>query len=174
MKKVMKYLTMTGLIVSMAAMPMTSYGLSWGKKTEVKAEEEIAYNFVVGEVTVTMGAEAAPILKALGDPEKTFEQDSCAYQGKDKVYTYKGFELSTYPVNGKECIASVYILNDTVATAEGIKIGSTADDVKKAYKDKYTEEFGVYRVNDGKTELVIYTTKNVVDGIEYLVMPEKK
>lgn len=174
MKKVSRYLLTAGLVVSMAAAPMTSYGFPWSSKTETKAEEAASYNFVSGAVTVAMGAEAAPILNALGAPEKTFEQDSCAYQGKDKVYTYKGFEVSTYPVNGKECVASVYFLDDTAATAEGIKIGSKEDDVKKAYKDKYKEEFGVYRMADAKTQLNVYTTKGVVDAVEYIVITDQK
>ncbi len=174
MKKVSRYLLTAGLVVSMAAAPMTSYGFPWSSKTETKAEEAASYNFVSGTVTVAMGAEAAPILNALGAPEKTFEQDSCAYQGKDKVYTYKGFEVSTYPVNGKECIASAYFLDDTAATAEGIKIGSKEDDVKKAYKDKYKEEFGVYRMVDAKTQLNVYTTKGVVDAVEYIVITDQK
>ncbi len=142
--------------------------------TAAAAASADGYTFVVGDVTVIMGAEAAPILEKLGEPEKTFEQDSCAYQGKDIVYTYKGFELSTYPADGKDCVASVYVLDDTVATAEGIRIGSTADDVREAYKDNYTEEFGVYRMTDGRTELIIYTTNDIVDGIEYLVVTENE
>lgn len=174
MKKVSKYLLTAGLVASMAAAPMTSYGFPWSATAETKAEETSSYNFVSGTVTITMGAEAAPILNALGTPEKTFEQDSCAYQGKDKVYTYKGFEVSTYPVGGKECISSVYLLDATAVTAEGIKIGSKEDDVKKAYKDKYKEEFGVYRMSDAKTQLNVYTTKGVVDAIEYIVIADQK
>ncbi len=135
------------------------------------AEAVSGYNFVGGGITITMGAEAAPILAALGEPTDVFEQDSCAYQGKDRVYTYPGFEISTYPADDTECVSSVYVLDDSVATAEGIRIGSTSEEVKKAYEGQYTEEFGVYRVNDGKTELNIYTTGDVVDGIEYLVVP---
>lgn len=139
-------------------------------EAETAAAAAAGYIFVAGNVTVTMGAEAAPILEKLGAPEKTFEQDSCAYQGKDIVYTYKGFEISTYPADGKDCVSSVYVLDDSVSTAEGIKIGSTAADVREAYKDRYTEEFGVYRMSDDTTELIIYTTDDLVDGIEYLVV----
>ncbi len=123
-----------------------------------------------------MGAEAADILKALGDPSSSFERDSCAYQGKNKVYTYAGFELSTYPVGQTDCVESVYILDATVATPEGIKIGSTKDEVLAVYGEEYDAEeagFGTYSYTAGNSQLKIYTTKDVVDAIEYLVIPEK-
>lgn len=153
-----------------AAAPTISF--AWGVKSagqaETKAEE--GYCFKKGEVTVAMGAEAAPVIKALGDPVKpVFEQDSCAYQGKDKVYTYEGFEISTYPVNGTDCIASVYFISDKAQTPEGIGIGSTAKEAIKAYGADYKEEFGVYRYKKGNSELIIYTANQVVDAVEYNV-----
>lgn len=152
------------------AAPTTSF--AWGVKNTSQAESktEEGYCFKKGEVIVAMGAEAAPVIKALGDPVKpVFEQDSCAYQGKDKVYTYEGFEISTYPVNGTECIASVYFISDKAQTPEGIQIGSTAKEAIKAYGTDYKEEFGVYRYKKGSSELIIYTTNQVVDAVEYNV-----
>lgn len=72
---------------------------------------------------ITMGAEAAPILKALGKAKSTFEQDSCAYQGKSRIYTYDNFELGTSTASGKECVESIYIAgtSGTAATQEGVR-----------------------------------------------------
>lgn len=173
MKTAGKLMAAAGIMVLVAAMPMTSYAFGWkntGKETA--AAQETVYDFVSGTVNISMGAEAAPVLKALGAAKKTFEQDSCAYQGKDMVYTYDGFEISTYPVKGKETIASVYFLDDTVATPEGIKIGSKKQDIIDAYGKEYQEEFGVYRYSAGQTELVIYTTNGIVDAVEYLVITQ--
>lgn len=133
-------------------------------------EKAAAYSFKAGATTITVGENAKDVLSALGKADKTFEQDSCAYQGKDKVYTYKGYELSTYPVKGVDKIASVYFLDKTVATPEGIRIGSSKEEALKAYGNNYKELAGVYRYVSGETELDIYTTNNVVDGIEYLVV----
>lgn len=168
-----KMLAAAGIVMLTAAMPMTSYAFGWKNSAkETTAAQETVYDFVSGTVTVSMNAEAAPVLKALGTAKKTFEQDSCAYQGKDKVYTYDGFEISTYPVKGVERIASVYFLDETVSTPEGIKIGSKKQEVIDAYGSNYKEEFGVYRYSAGSAELVIYTTNNVVDAIEYLVITQ--
>ena len=132
------------------------------------------YHFVGGGVTVTMGAEVAPILAALGDPTDVFEQESCAYQGMARVYTYPGFEISTSPVNNIDCVESVYIFDASISTPEGIRIGSTKTDVLSVYGDAYnTDEaqFGTYTYTAGNTQLKVYTTKDVVDGIEYIVIP---
>lgn len=178
MKKVRKYLAAAGLAAVMAAMPLTSYGAIFkSTKTETAQTETVKYEFKSGETVIAMGAEAAPVIKALGKPSKNvFEVDSCAYQGKDKVYTYGGFELSTYPADGKECIASVYLTDDSVATPEGIKLGSKAQDVVNAYGKDYNKEeekLGTYFYSTDTADLRIYTTKGVVDGIEYLVKPAK-
>ena len=124
------------------------------------------YDFVYNGTVIAMGT------AALGEPESTFEQDSCAYQGKDIVYSYPGFELSTYPLDGTETIASVYFLDDTVATAEGIRIGSSDADVTAAYAGRYEVEFDVYRMADDKTELIIYVTDHAVDAVEYLTLTD--
>lgn len=178
MRNVKKYLVTAGLAAAVAAMPMTSYaGIFKSAKAETAREEAVKYEFKSGETVMAMGAEAAPVIKALGKTAKAvFEADSCAYQGKDKVYTYAGFELSTYPVDGKECVASVYFLDDSVATPEGIKIGSKAQDVVNAYGKEYNKDeqkFGTYSYVADTAELRIYTTKDVVDGIEYLVKAAK-
>ncbi len=62
---------------------------------------------------------------------------------------------------------SVYILDKSVLTPEGIGIGSTAQDVLKAYGEA-KDELGVYRYTKGKTILTVFTTNGVVDAIEYL------
>lgn len=141
------------------------------KKAETEAKT--AYVFTYKETDITVGMEAAPVLKALGKASKTFEQQSCAYQGMDKVYTYAGIEVSTYPVGGKECISNVYFLDKTVKTQEGIGFGSTFDEMVKAYGKGYKDETGgVYSYTLGKTILRFWVTNQKIDGIEYQVVSD--
>ncbi len=179
MKRGRKTLVTLGIAAVLAAAPVTqSYALfavGNTQKLEPRTETEVEYAFKSGETVIAMGAEAAGILSALGQPSSTFERESCAYQGKDKVYTYEGFELSTYPVDGKDYVSSVYLLDDTAATQEGIKIGSSKEDVLRVYGDGYDAEeakFGTYTYTDDGAQLKVYTRNDVVDGIEYLVVPQ--
>lgn len=175
MQKTKRILTMAVLSAALCAAPITAFGFGWkSTKTETAAAaEEAGYSFKTGETVISIGAEAAPILKALGTPKKTFEQDSCAYQGKDKVYSYEGFDVCTWMVDGKECINAIYLMDGTVATPEGVKIGSTRQDVINAYGKDDTESYGVCRYTIGNTELSFYTTNQVVDSIEYLLVVTK-
>lgn len=175
MKKAGKYLIAAALAALVTAMPLTSYGFGWSAKTETKAEEEKTYQYKSGETVIAMNAEAAPVVKALGTPKSTFEQDSCAYQGKAKTYSYDGLELSTSVVGGKELIESLYITgkDDKLATPEGIKIGSKKQDVINAYGKNYKEEFGTLRYTLGNTQVSFYLTNGAVDAIEYMVVATK-
>ena len=175
MKSTKRILTMAVLSAALCVTPMTAFGFGWkSAKTETTAAaEEVTYSFKTEKATISIGAEAAPVIKALGEPKKTFEQDSCAYQGKDKVYSYEGFDICTYPVDGKECINAIYLMDNTVATPEGVKIGSTKQDVINAYGKGYVESYGVYRYTIGNTELSFYTTNQVVNAIEYLLVVTK-
>lgn len=169
-KRMMAGVLAAGLMMTVS-MPVYA-GIFGNKKSTTATEaatEKTEYALTYKETEIHLNKEAAPILKALGKYESCFEQQSCAYQGMDKIYTYPGIELGTYPVNGKEHISSIYFIDDTVSTQEGIKLGSTYDEMVKAYGKEYTEEFGVYRYVLGKTELSIYTTNKVVDAIEYQI-----
>ena len=165
MKKAGKYLIAAALAALVTAMPLTSYGFGWSAKTETKAEEEKTYQYKSGETVIAMNAEAAPVVKALGTPKSTFEQDSCAYQGKAKTYSYDGLELSTSVVGGKELIESLYITgkDDKLATPEGINV----------YGKNYKEEFGTLRYTLGNTQVSFYLTNGAVDAIEYMVVATK-
>ena len=165
-----------GLCILMAAVPMTSYGFSlFRSNSETEAAEETAYEFKKGDTVISMGAEAAPVLTALGTAKDTFEQDSCAYQGKSRIYTYDNFELGTSTASGKECVESIYIAgtSGTAATQEGVQTGSKKEDVIKAYGKDYKEDFGTLRYTLGNCQLSFYMTNGAVDAIEYVLVPVK-
>ena len=85
---------------------------------------------------IAVNADAAPILAALEKELVSYDESpSCAFQGLDKVYTYPSFEIQTYPMGGKDYVYMIQILNDLVATPEGIRIGSTRDEVIAAFGD---------------------------------------
>lgn len=135
--------------------------------------EESVYEIQLPAATIQMNQEAAAVLQALGKEESYFEAPSCAFQGMDKIYTYKDLEITTYPLNGKEYISSVYFLNGDISTKEGIKIGSSYNDMVKAYGKTYQEQNGVYRYTKKDCELVFYLNKSkVVTNIEYIAITQ--
>ena len=170
MRKSGKYLTAAILAVSMAVTPITSYGFGWSKTEAAGEKKEESCAFKTGDTVISMGAE-----EALGKAKSTFEQDSCAYQGKSRIYTYENFELGTSTASGKECVESVYISggSGTAATQEGVQTGSKKEDVIKAYGKDYKEDFGTLRYTLGNCQLSFYMTNGAVDAIEYVLVPVK-
>ena len=83
----------------------------------------------------------APILAALGQWRDYAESASCAFEGLDKVYTYAGFEIQTYPEGEKDFVYIIVLQDDTVATEKGVRIGATKEAVIAAYgtPDKETD-----------------------------------
>ena len=98
------------------------------------------YVFPHPATAIVVDTDFAPILAALGEPGSYFEAASCAFEGLDKTYTYSGFEVDTYPQPEGDFVSAVVLRDDTVATAEGVKIGSSRADMEAAY--------GAGRVND--------------------------
>ena len=136
-------------------------------------ESQVAgFEFEYNGVTIPLNVDVAPILEELGESMDYFEAPSCAFQGLDKIYYYSGFELSTYPLEKKDFISSINLLDDTVTTKEGIYLGATLDDVISTYGEEYSEENGFYTYTLGETQLTFVVENDVVTAITYLALVE--
>lgn len=133
------------------------------------SEEQGAAAFEVNGVQIPMHAEAAPILEKLGKEKSYFESASCAFEGLDKEYTYSGFVLTTYPDGDVDRVSGINLQDDTVETPEGICIGSTQEDVEKAY-GALTGGSGKY--NFGDWQLIILLDSGSVTSIQYAIVTE--
>ena len=131
--------------------------------------DDAGYYFEYNGVKIRVNVNAADTIAALGDDYFYFEADSCAGIGKSKTYTYgnNAFVISTVPVDDFDLITNVTLFDDSVATPEGICIGSSYDDVIAAYQQPTSEIDGLltYELND--TMLVIATSDGVVESISY-------
>lgn len=129
-----------------------------------------AYTFQSGGAKITCGQSVKGILNSLGKADKVIVQEAVQGNGKERIYSFKGFELCTLSENnGAQKVQSVCILDKNVSTPEGIHLGSTREAVEKAYGTGCKEDEGVLYYTLGDTELKIYLTNDVVDGIEYLI-----
>ena len=138
-----------------------------------KEAEITGFTFVADDTVIAMNADVAPILEGLGEWENYAETTSCAFKGLDKTYSYPGFDLYTYPLNGKDNVNSVYFVDDTVSTPEGIHIGSTKEEMEAAYGTDYEEEFGAYTYTKDQSRLQFLVTDGVIDSVEYTaITPE--
>ena len=134
---------------------------------ETAAASADAYVFTYNGIEIRMNAPANGIIEALGDGYTYFEAPSCAYEGMDKVYTYNSIVVRSYTMDGEDYIAAVELKDDTVATAEGIRIGSTEDEVRAAYgEDGQPGTAGIeYTLGDSFISFIFENGKVV--GITY-------
>ncbi|HZK37329.1 MAG TPA: hypothetical protein VFC98_00410 [Clostridia bacterium] len=130
------------------------------------------YVFEYSGISIAMNGKAVPILENLGEHIDYFEAESCAFGGLDKIYTYGGFELHTYEINGVDHVASVIFLDDSVSTKEGIYLYCDLDDVLSIYGDNYTKNSGMYTYELDKSKISLLIEDDKVISIEYAAITE--
>ncbi len=130
------------------------------------------FSFEYNDVKIPMNVDAAPIVTALGESVDYFEAASCAFQGLDKIYSYNGFELGTYPNGDKDYVSYVTLLDDSVSTDKGVYVGSALDEVTAAYGNEYTVEGSSYVYRLGESKLTFIVEEDVVAQVTYSAIVE--
>ncbi len=113
-----------------------------------------------------LDADMAQVLEVLGKPTSYFEAASCAFDGLDKTYTYAGFTITTRPDGDKDYVNDILLTDDTVATAEGVHIGSSISDVTAAYGEQEPDGNALIYSREGVTLLFLLDGDKVM-SIEY-------
>jgi hypothetical protein len=131
------------------------------------ASTNSGYVFSYNGTTIPVDADAAPIIEALGEPNSYFESPSCAAEGIGKLYTYNDFEIQTYPDGDTDLILYVLLRTDNVATAEGIDLSSSRDDIIAAYGDPTEEATGSMKYTTDTMTLVFVFDGDSLVSIEY-------
>ena len=121
-------------------------------------------------VTVAIGAEADPIIKKLGTPGMVNSSESCGgFAGKDYVYTYMGFRVSTTPAEGGQMICKVELTDDSVKTPEGLYIGMSRTAAEVVMKGYNAVSMGVNLSYSTETVMLNVTFRDdFVSGIIYV------
>jgi hypothetical protein len=130
------------------------------------------FSFEYNEVSIPMNVDAAPIVEALGESVDYFEAASCAFQGLDKIYSYNGFELGTYPNGDKDYVSYVTLLDDSVSTDKGVYVGSALEEVTTAYGKEYIVEGSSYVYRLGESKLSFIIEEDAVTQITYSAIVE--
>lgn len=133
---------------------------------EAPAEQD-TLAFTYNGLEIAPHADAAPVIEALGEPKSYTEETSCAFEGLDKTYYYGPFYLATYPMDGRDYVYTLWFADDTVTTAEGIRIGSPRSQVEEAYGTGSYNGTNSYVITKGQSRLVILITEETVSGVRY-------
>ena len=137
--------------------------------TDIDPQEE-NFSFTYNGTKITLGAEAAPIIYALGEPKSYTEEPSCAFDGMDKTYYYGSFYISTYSLDGKDHIYNLWFADDGLATDEGVRIGSSQSQVEDTYGKECFNGTNSFVMTKGQSRLVILIEDDTVSSIRYEVI----
>ncbi|HHT88759.1 MAG TPA: hypothetical protein GX002_07105 [Clostridiales bacterium] len=135
-------------------------------------KEPSGYGFEYNGVVIYMNTDAAPVIEALGEYQHYFEAESCAFKGLDKTYTYPGIEINTYPLEDKDYISTIDLMDDTVSTPEGVYLGATVDDMIAAYGVDYIESSGSYTYIKDDSKIQFITSADEIVAITYFAIVE--
>ena len=129
----------------------------------IPVKNEEAWYFVLDGVRIDL-------LKALPgnmpEPERIFEIDSCASQGKDNVYDYGSLQIITYNDKGTEIPYNIEFFDENAATVEGVSIGQTYDRMIEVYGSEFKKTVW-YDYVRGDVTLSFKIDEGVITGIVY-------
>lgn len=139
-----------------------------GESSAATVDFSVTYN----SVKIAIGADAKGVISALGAAKSTSDAGNCGGQGTLTKYVYASVEIFVLTNSaGAETIDQITLLDDTVKTDKGISIGSSKDDVTKAYGKGFTQsgENGMIYSSGSKNLKFTLRDGNVV-GVDYMVV----
>ncbi len=137
-------------------------------QTDAGTQRSGLYCFPAGGKYIAPGDELTDIIPALGNPVSFEQSESCAYVGMDKVYVYNGFTIFTYPDNGIDYVLMIVFTDDSMATAEGVRVGDSISKVTASYGQGFSEDSGIYTYKRGVSALQFSVINDTVRSIQYL------
>ena len=93
------------------------------------------------------------------------EKFSADFEGLDKVFTYDGYEITTYPKTDGDYIQDVNVSSETIRTDKGVGVGSTLEDIEAAYGKDYTVSGKMYEYYQDDTKYIYFFILN--DVVQY-------
>lgn len=130
-----------------------------------KKDSGAAFGYNNGELTLTPGEKFDAQADGLAETTAYMEAASCYYDGLDKVFTYDGYEVTTFPKEDGDYIQDINISSESIKTDKGIGVGSALADVEEAYGKDYTISGKMYKYYQDNTKYMYFFILN--DVVQY-------
>jgi hypothetical protein len=142
----------------------------------VKSESGLTdgFSFAYNGTAIYLDEYTERIISELETASDYYEVESCTFDGTAKLYSYKGFDISTYQKGGedKDRIYSIDFTDDSVSTPEGVSVGQNFDEMTTAYGKDYKEIEGLkgfYQYIKNGTVLSFHFQNDVIISVSYKV-----
>ncbi|MDR2650679.1 MAG: copper amine oxidase N-terminal domain-containing protein [Clostridiales bacterium] len=127
--------------------------------------------FIYKGARIVMNEDTTQLFADIGQPDKTFESPSCAFDGVDKILYYNGFNITTYPDKDRDRIKSITLTDQSVQTPEGTKLGMRFNDMVNVYGDTYGNTLDLYFYVIGDIKLSLLFEDGILVDISYYYLP---
>lgn len=165
----MKMKKIAAAVLSLAMLSAVALtGCGSDKAADAPVTAEAGYVFEADGVKIAVDEEITAVAEKLGEPDKYFEEPSCAGQGISKIYTYGGYTIYTYEDGEDDLIERIVLTDDTVATAEGVDLSMTKDDVIEVYGEDHSGTDNTLVYEKGGMKLNFVLKDDAVISIEYV------
>lgn len=118
-------------------------------------KKEAVWGFNNGKITLVPGEKFVPEDEGLGETVKYMEAPSCYYDGLDKIFTYNGYKVTTYPADGGDYIQDITI-EGTYKSAKGIGVGDSLSSVLSAYGENAEITGKLYRYYEDESKYIYF------------------
>ena len=119
-------------------------------------------------VKIELGADAQPIITALGKPSETKQLGDCGGFGAQVKYVYDEFEIFTLKNDKGETIDGISFINDIPSTSKGICIGDKSSKVIEEYGEPTQKSDKEIRYQKDNLILKIKLADGEITEIHYL------
>ena len=173
MKRIFALLLCLVLTLGFAACGNADGNGTENNKDNGKNENKAGVSFYVNcsGVKIELGADATALMAQLGTPASQSEMGACGDLGTVTKYVYEAIELYVLKNGDKATVDQITLKNDLTKTPEGIKIGSTKDEVLAACGKGYAKcDDSEIRYTDGNKNLKFTLRDGNVIAINYLVL----
>ena len=170
MKKILAILLCALMLFALAACKTDDgYQDDDDKGSSGSKGSKVSFFVTVDNVKVELGASADAVIEALGTPKSSSPVGSCGGQGTLTKYVYASLEVHVLATDKTSTIDKIVLLDDTVSTPEGIRMGSTESDVKSKLGTPTSKASSSYTYVSGNKNLIVTFRDGAVVGIDYMV-----
>ncbi|MBO5683258.1 MAG: hypothetical protein J6S10_04675 [Clostridia bacterium] len=169
MKKILAILLCALMLFALAACKTDDGYKDDDKDPSGNKGSKVSFFVNVDNVKVELGASADAVIEALGTPKSSSPVGSCGGQGTLTKYVYASLEVHVLATDKTSTIDKIVLLDDTVSTPEGIRMGSTESDVKSKLGTPTSKAASSYTYVSGNKNLIVTFRDGAVVGIDYMV-----
>jgi len=79
-------------------------------------QEPPEFALIYKDTLIEMDQDMTYVLEKLGEPLGVFEAPSCAFDGIDRIFSYPGIQIHTYPKGDDDYVHTISLRDDSVRT----------------------------------------------------------